>query len=177
MKKIFIALSVVAILAFLAWHCSEDDYPTVVDNEASRLEGTWFEEFTWRATNIIIFNGGRLEDTTMTKRTTINLQEGNFEIKILPPNRILTPRGDSIITTVSSDTLYSGTYSASGDTLTFFMGQQKNPELFRYRIESDSLFIRLLPIADSSGLGWYASGSFLWGNTFSKTSGKFLHSK
>jgi hypothetical protein len=109
----------------------------------------------------------------MLKKTAINFQENNFEIKILPPTRILTAIDDSIFVTVSSDTIYSGTYSVSNDTLKFHIGEQENPKLFHYQLEGDSLHLMLFPINDSSEVLLFELNSFLWGHTNCKISGVF----
>lgn len=171
MEKIFIKSFVIIIAILLAWNCSKESNPLTSEKET--LEGTWTEEFIWNSIGILIFGGGTFEDTLMLKKTTINFQGNNFEIKILPPNRILTVINDSIVVTVSSDTIYCGTYSISSDTLKFYVGQQENPKLFRYQLEQDSLHIQQFSIVDSSGF-FLLTRSFLWGNTAYKNSGVFV---
>ena len=171
MEKIFIKSVVIIIAILLVWNCSKESNPLTSDKET--LEGTWTEEFIWNSRYIVLIGGGTFEDTLMLKKTTINFQGNNFEIKILPPYRILTEINDSIIVTVSSDTIYCGTYSISSDTLKFYFGQQENPKLFRYQLEQDSLLLQQFSIADSSGLS-LLTRSFLWGNTAFKNSGVFV---
>ena len=172
MGKIFIKSLLIIIAILLAWNCSKESNPITSDKET--LEGTWTEEFIWSSRYTVLIGGGTFEDTLMLKKTTINFQGNNFEIKILPPNRILTEINDSIFVTVSSDTIYCGTYSISSDTLKFYIGQQENPKLFRYQLEQDSLHIQQFSIGDSSGIMLFEMHSFLWGNTAIKNSGVFV---
>jgi len=173
MKEMFIKPVIIMLVILLAWNCSKDTNPFTSGKETITLEGKWTEEFTWSSKLFVVLGGGKFEDSLMVKTTTINFQGNNFEIKILPPTRIITQKNDSIYVTVSADTMYSGTYSISSDTLKFYFGQQENPKLFRYQLEEDSLHIQQFSLQDSSGFWSFSIGSFLWGRTAFKNSGVF----
>ena len=177
MKKILIkAVSIIAVI-LISWNCSKGTNPITSDKEALTLEGKWTEEFAWSSKLFVVLGGGKFEDSLMVKTTTIDFQGNNFEIKILPPTRIITQKNDSIYVTVSPDTLYRGTYSTSGDTLKFHFSQQENPTLFRYQLEKDSLHIQQFSSRDSSGFWTISIGSFLWDRTSFKNAGVFARQK
>jgi hypothetical protein len=105
-KEVLVNLFIISAFVLTIWNCSDLSNP--INSYDRVLDGIWEEEFVWNSDNIILFGGGRFENNFMAKKTTINFSGNHFEVKILPPNRILTSIGDSIIVTVSSDTIYTG---------------------------------------------------------------------
>ena len=157
------------------WSCSNLSNPITPASES--LNGIWTEEFIWNSGNIILLEGGQLENNEIIKKSTINFNGNRFEVKVLPPNRILTTKDDSVFVSVSSDTIYTGTFKISRDTLKLFLEHQENPKLFYYQLERDSLHIQQLPIYNSSGYSIIDMGSFIWGNTNLKHVGVFVRNK
>ncbi len=163
-------LLIILFLSF-TWVCTNDN---PILQPVQSVEGTWSEDFYWSSFGHIIIGGGTLEDSVMIKTSTLTFSENSFELKILPPHRIFSSIGDSVFVTNNSDTVFTGSYTISADTLKFIMGPDQIAKPFKYRINGDSLYISQLPISvDTSGTALYEMSSFLWGNTFSKHSGVF----
>jgi len=174
-KEIFRSLFIFLVFSLSAWNCSDLTNPILTYN--GTLNGKWEEEFVWNSNLVVIFGGGKFQYSSMNKKSTIKFSGNHFEVKILPPNRIISSTGDSTFVTVSSDTIYTGSFKISGDTLKFYLRNQEPPQIFSYKFYGDSLHIQQLPKIYSSGLYTINMTSFLWGNSDFINAGVFTRIK
>lgn len=155
-----------ALFFFLS--CENDiNQPT----EENPLVGKWTESFSWINTFDCITIGWETHCPEINENSTIEFMENIFEVKILPTSRTHI---------VEDDTLYTGTYELSNDTVLFYIGDHIDPIKMRYRFENDSLSISttsekqiVIMDGDTSYIPTFSPALFIWGNAWGKTQGVF----
>ncbi len=171
--RIFLNIVILGLISFLM---SCGDHP-LSDRENDTLLGSWEETFSWSPPAVFTdrFNP---PDTVMAalptqKTARLSLDENVFTLKIWPPHHIGYFVKDSLVMTgLSSDTLYTGTYAVSGDTLFLKAEGDANPSGFIFEAGEDRLTFSVVK-PDIPDLNVDVQGSFLWGYSFLKTTGTF----
>ncbi len=162
----------ISIFILLLAACDNKDELTF-DPEYKYLWGTWEEDFRW-SDIYYSYNIGQGESRIgKLKTSTIEFYGNNFRVKILPPERKIISAPDTLYITYSSDTLFSGNFSITEDTLKFFISGQSQPVKFRYSISNDSLSIE--SFSDTLENNNEVVKYFLWGNSINKRSGVFIN--
>ena len=138
------------------------------------ITGSWSETFDWEGRYPVFIIEENMGILNIERTSTLTFAQNRFFVKILPPLRVLQSKGDSIFTSLSDDTLYTGQYAIISDTLKFYLDNKKESEIFNYVIKNDSLILRAPARADTNGFMILPTSSFLWANSVIKVSGKFI---
>jgi hypothetical protein len=131
------------------------------------LAGIWQETFEWIDPTP---QGGTSIDSGITKISTLTFCTNTFEVKILPPHRIISLQSPGFIA-YSPDTSYSGVFKVSGDTL--FLETDTTTEQFIYSLTGDTLRLQTAGKMENYGIISYPLFSFLWGHSWFKHGGIF----
>ncbi len=173
MKRIL--FTPITLIFFLS--CNND---VTQSSEENPLLGKWTEPFSW--TNIFdcVTIGWDTECPEVSETSTIEFTESTFEVKILPPSRTFIVEEDTIYVGLAGDTLFTGYYEISNDTIIFSRDDSLDPSNVKYWFENDSLHLsaigesNLIVIdGDTSYAYPFIVNSFVWGNAWFKTHGKF----
>jgi len=144
--------------------------------ELDPLSGDWSETYVWDGSLINIQPPEYLHDKTIPRTTTLQFAGDSITITILPPYRIFskTRNSDNLIS--SGDTLLTGSYSYRGSMIYIHLYNNKDidpldfPHPFTFNVAHDSLFLSVF------GADEY-NNSFIWGNSYLKTSGVFTRNE
>lgn len=166
------------IILFL-FSCNSEDVVKPIDENP--LLGKWSESFSWTDLfNCVTPSEGETYCPPISETSTIEFTENNFEVKVLPPSRTYIVEDDTIYVGLAGDTLFTGNYSISNDTIQFYRNDSENPIKVKYWVSNDSLYLSTLSEAimvvmdgDTSYLAGFSMCSFLWGNAWGKTYGTF----
>jgi hypothetical protein len=174
MKKHLTIIILIFVNVFVLSCCKKSN--STGPTNQNPIEGTWSETFQWTRIGRVV----HIDDTTsivdsgMIKTSTLTLGINAFSVTILPPHRILASQQDSIYTTYSPDTSYSGSYQIVNDTL--ILQATNATERFVYSQAGDSLRLRVIGKITNDGMIYMPMYSFLWGHTDLKISGLYKKS-
>ncbi|NQU68206.1 MAG: hypothetical protein HQ510_09720 [Candidatus Marinimicrobia bacterium] len=171
-RRLFTSITLIFFLS-----CNNDITQT---SEENPLLGKWTETFSW--TNI--FDCGSFvwdsECPEVSETSTIEFTENTFEVTILPPSWTYVVENDTIYIGLASDTLFTGSYEISNDTIIFSRDDSFDPTNVEYWFENDSLHLSAIAEfnlivfdGDTSYLAPLAVNSIVWGNAWLKTGGIF----
>ncbi len=132
-------------------------------NNQIAIDGVWQENFLWLANPV----APGISQASLFKTSTLSIQSGIFKVSILPPHTVIVPPNS--VSTLSSDTSYSGTYSLSSGRIEFDLNGDDVPVRFLIQAQGDSLNLVGLSSGSVDTLGQF----FLWGHSIQKYSGVF----
>ena len=145
----------------------ENHNPVLTTNKTeltsqNAIDGKWAEDFIWYS---LPFPNG-ISEATKGKTSTLTLHNSEFTVSILPPQAVMIPGSSS---TLSSDTMYTGTFDLTQDTISFLINGQTDPLKFLFSTKTDSIFFSAITQITSDSVQHY----FLWANSATKTAGGF----
>jgi len=168
MKKQLILLLTISLLFMM---CGQKDPVQVTPDPIS---GIWSESFFWSYFGLIIEPTYEIVDQEINRTTTLSFHDNSFYITVLPPFRTIVQTPDSVYTTWSNDTLFIGTYSLSDDVLLLHRDNSERIDRFLFTRDDERLHLSVAAEIDSGGIIMLPMSSFIWGYSFSKTSGDFI---
>jgi hypothetical protein len=161
------SLTVFGILLFIIIIGCEK--PTEPKQPTNPLIGIWAETFLW--------NSYQYQYGEYTKTSTINFTVNNFMLKILPPYRMILFEKDSFYVGYSPDTLYTGFYITTKDTIFFNVDDKDFSIKMNFYVTNESLYVNVIPEPGPEGSMCIQLGVFLWDNCDGKRSGTFIKQK
>jgi len=140
--------------------------PTEPKQPTYPLIGIWSEKFLW--------NSYPNYYGECTKISTITFTENNFSAKILPPHRMILFEKDSFYVGNSPDTLYTGFYTTTNDTIHFNIDDKDISIKMNFYVTNESLYVNVIPEPGPEGSMYIPLGVFLWDYCDGKRSGTFI---
>ncbi len=170
-------LLLTTIIVLLFSTCDNEGTQPIEENP---LIGKWAESFSWTNISDCVIIGWEEYCPEIDETSTIEFSEETFEVTIMPPSRTFIVEDDNIYVGWASDTLYSGLYEISNDTIFFHNENSDEPTGVKYWLDNDSLHLAVISgdnmivmDGDTSYIPTIPMGSFLWGNAWMKTYGTF----
>jgi len=165
-------LNTITILAILTLSGCDNENPNKPSNSEA-LEGTWTESFEWVSLDRTLQYVDELPQSRVSRTTIITFEGDIFSAMILPPVRIIITTPESVYVGNASDTLFTGHFEISYDTLTFVVSELEKSERFRYYTQGGDLNLFKVAKADTNGYLLIEPRSFLWGYSDLKNFGVF----
>lgn len=152
--------------------CCDFISPEANNDFKNNPSGVWVESFIWNQPKSQLSNEKILFlDSAIIKTSTLALDKNTFTLRILPAHRVLMSNEEKIVTSYSSDTIYSGIFQLDGDTIVFQINNVKKKVLFSQ--EDNNLYLEVLGQVDNDGHKQLEIFSFLWGHSMLKLNGTF----
>ena len=144
-----------------------------VPSETNSLEGMWTESFDFNLLRDEFKPTGSADISGMERTSTLSLFGEQFALRIQPPRSAFLFEPDTFYVGWANDTLFTGVYEIRHDSLLMNLAENDRIERFVFAIEENRLCISTVGEPGPGGIVAVPMSSFLWGDSFGKSSGEF----